>query len=69
MWGVTPVRFPRVGSTDAMIFTAEEMLLEMGVVEKGESIAMVAGIPPNVEASTNLLKLHVVGDGAVGMPR
>ncbi|MDX1690495.1 MAG: pyruvate kinase [Acidimicrobiia bacterium] len=69
MWGVTPVMFPRLDSTDAMIFTAEATLLEMGVVEDREPIAMAAGIPPNIKASTNLLKLHVVGDGAVGMPR
>lgn len=69
MWGVTPMMFPRLDSTDAMIFTAEALLLEMGVVEDGEAIAMAAGIPPNIQASTNLLKLHVVGDGAVGMPR
>jgi pyruvate kinase len=69
MWGVTPAKFPRLDSTDEMIFKAEESLLAMGVVEDREPIAMAAGIPPNVQASTNLLKLHIVGDGAVGMPQ
>jgi pyruvate kinase len=51
----------RFASTDEMIAEAERRLLEIGVVSPGESLAMIAGIPPNQKASTNLLKLHVVG--------
>lgn len=61
VWGVTPLLFPRYASTDEMIFEAERRLLELGMVSPGEWVAMVAGIPPNHQASTNLLKLHVVG--------
>lgn len=60
-WGVTPLMIDRFASTDEMIAEAERRLLEMGVVSHGESLAMIAGIPPNQRASTNLLKLHVVG--------
>ncbi len=66
--GVRPVMFPRLGSTDEMIAAAERMLLDMGLVGDGEWIAMAAGIPPNQRASTNLLKLHVVGDASTGVP-
>jgi pyruvate kinase len=66
--GVFPVMFPRLGSTDAMIAAAERVLLELGIVENGEWLAMAAGIPPNQQASTNLLKLHVVGDTSTGVP-
>ncbi|HLE39711.1 MAG TPA: pyruvate kinase [Acidimicrobiia bacterium] len=61
VWGVTPLLFPRYASTDEMIAQAERVLLEQGLVASGEWVAMVAGIPPNQQASTNLLKLHVVG--------
>jgi pyruvate kinase len=61
VWGVTPVLFPRLDSTDEMIAEAEHLLLDMGIVEGGEAVAMAAGIPPNQQASTNLLKLHVIG--------
>ena len=60
-WGVTPLMIDRFASTDEMIAEAERRLLEMSVVTPGESLAMIAGIPPNQRASTNLLKLHVVG--------
>jgi pyruvate kinase len=68
MWGVTPLRFPRLASTDEMISTAEQVLRERGLVAEGEWVAMTAGIPPNQKASTNILKLHVIGTGSAGVP-
>jgi len=68
VWGVTPMRFPTLDSTDAMVEEAGRTLLERGMVQPGDWVAMVAGIPPNQQASTNLLKLHVIGSGSDGLP-
>jgi len=68
VWGVTPLLFPILDSTDEMIQEAERQLLERGMVKAGDWMAMAAGIPPNQQASTNLLKLHVVGAGSDGLP-
>ena len=68
MWGVRPLRFDRLDSTDEMILAAERVLLDEGIVEDGEWVAMTAGIPPNQRASTNILKLHVIGVGSDGIP-
>ena len=68
VWGVTPMMFPRLGSTDEMIAAAERILLDRGIVQPGEWVAMAAGIPPNRQASTNLLKLHVIGSDPTGIP-
>lgn len=68
VWGVTPMRFPQLSSTDEMIEEAARLLLERGMVQAGDSVVMAAGIPPNQMASTNLLKLHVVGDQVDGLP-
>ncbi len=61
--GVTPMLVERVQSTDEMIASAESELLRLGLVRVGEGLVMVAGIPPNQRASTNIMKLHVVGSG------
>ena len=66
--GVVPQMFGRVDSTDEMILHAEQYLLEMGIVDKGEGIVMAAGIPPNASRATNLMKLHSVGSTTVGIP-
>ena len=66
--GVRPMLLDRVHSTDDMIATAEAELLRRGLVEHGDGLVMVAGVPPNLSASTNLMKLHEVGSGDVLHP-
>ena len=61
-WGVTPIEFDRRDSTDRMLAAAEKYLEKAGICERGEGVVMVAGVPPNVRASTNLIKLHVIGE-------
>jgi pyruvate kinase len=61
--GVTPVMLDRVVTTDEMISRAEKELIRQGIASNGDGVVMVAGIPPNESASTNLMKLHMVGSG------
>ncbi|MFQ5967576.1 MAG: pyruvate kinase [Acidimicrobiia bacterium] len=63
-WGVEPQSFERLSHTDDMIEGAESHLLETGLCKEGDAVVMIAGIPPNQQASTNLLKLHEIS--AVG---
>ncbi len=62
MWGVTPIESERRDSTDLMIAWAEKYLERETICDEGEGVVVVAGIPPNELASTNLMKLHVVGE-------
>ncbi len=65
--GVVPHMFERVESTDEMIRHAEQHLISEGHVEEGDGVVMAAGVPPNIRASTNLMKLHSIGDSTVGL--
>jgi pyruvate kinase len=67
-WGVTPRPFVRLTHTDDMISAAERYLAESGVCQPGEGVVMVAGVPPNERATTNLMKLHTIGDVADPAP-
>ncbi len=60
--GVQPHPFGRRDYTDVMIAAAEKFLEKEGICERGEPVVMVAGIPPNIQASTNLMKIHVIGE-------
>ncbi len=60
--GVRPYRFGRRDYTDVMIAAAEKFLEKEGICERGEVVVMVAGIPPNQQASTNLMKIHIIGE-------
>jgi pyruvate kinase len=65
--GVTAYPFERRDYTDHMIAAAEKFLEKEGLCQRGDTVVMVAGIPPNRQASTNLLKVHMIGERAGGV--
>jgi pyruvate kinase len=67
-WGIHPHAFERREYTDDEIAAAASILVEEGVVSTGEIVVMVAGVPPNVRAATNLVKVHEIGElsGSLG---
>ncbi len=67
--GITPLRTAVHDSTDEMLTFAERYLLEQGIVSNGDTVVMVAGIPPNLQASTNLMKIHRIGTQTSGAPK
>jgi pyruvate kinase len=67
-WGVRAVPFERRAYTDLEIAAAEKYLEKERLCTRGEGVVMVAGIPANRQASTNLMKLHVIGDRDRGVP-
>jgi pyruvate kinase len=61
LWGTTPVRCPKVNSTEALVECAESLLEQHGYVRSKEVIAIVAGTRTK-SGSTNFLRLHVMGE-------
>src|SRR5665213_917296 len=64
LWGTTPIRCPKVNSTEAMVDLAESLLEQGGYVRPREVIAIVAGTRTK-SGSTNFLRLHVLGEHSV----
>ncbi len=56
-WGVFPILLQSQSSTDEMIDLGERILREKGLVEKGDTIVIVAGKTP-VKGATNMLKVE-----------
>ncbi|MFE2580966.1 pyruvate kinase [Streptomyces sp. NPDC059378] len=61
-WGVETFLGPRVDSTDAMVAQVDELLLRYGRCQKGDIVVITAGSPPGVSGSTNLVRVHRVGE-------
>ena len=59
---VQPILFRREPSLEDMLYMAAEMLVVRGIAEYGEEVAFVAGVPPGVARSTNVMKLHRIGE-------
>ncbi|MGQ4328357.1 pyruvate kinase [Streptomyces hayashii] len=61
-WGVETFLGPAVASTDAMVDQVDELLLRHGRCRKGDVVVITAGSPPGVSGSTNLVRVHHVGE-------
>lgn len=65
IYGVHAVPSPGINSFDEMVRMADLRLLGGGWSRVGDSVLVVAGSPFGVAGSTNLIKLHRVGDAGV----
>jgi pyruvate kinase len=59
---VRPIRFPQQETLEDMLESASRLLLERHMVHVGEEVVFVAGVPPGVARTTNVMKLHRIGD-------
>jgi len=59
---VRPALFRRESSLEEMLDMASEMLVVRGMAELGQEVVFVAGVPPGVVSSTNVMKLHRIGE-------
>ncbi|MGW2646080.1 pyruvate kinase [Streptomyces sp. NPDC001393] len=61
-WGAETFLGPHVDSTDAMVEQVDELLLQYGRCEKGDIVVITAGSPPGVSGSTNMVRVHHIGE-------
>jgi len=61
-WGVIPVLAPAMRTTDELIEKSVAISLNSGYVAKGDLVVIAAGVPVSLAGSTNMMKVHVVGD-------
>jgi pyruvate kinase len=61
LWGTTPIRCPKVNTTEALVDCAEALLEKGGHVKPREVIAIVAGTRTK-SGSTNFMRLHALGE-------
>jgi len=63
VYGVYPIVARETNSTDEMMAQMERILLERGYVKPRDSVVFVAGQPIGRPGTTNLMKLHRIGEG------
>ncbi len=61
-WGVETFLVPEVRHTDEMVKQVDAALLDLGRVEVGDRIVIIAGSPPGVPGGTNAMRVHRMGD-------
>ncbi|MCH1627830.1 pyruvate kinase [Ferdinandcohnia quinoae] len=61
-WGVYPKTGHEAKSTDEMLEVSVDEALNTGIVKPGDLIVITAGVPVGESGTTNIMKIHVVGD-------
>jgi pyruvate kinase len=61
-YGVFPILAPEVGSTDEMLAQMDRVLIERSHLREGDIVVFVAGQPVGRPGTTNLMKLHRIGE-------
>ena len=64
-WGVEPILGRETDDTDEMIYESITSALDAKLIRNGDMVVITAGVPVGVPGTTNLLKVHVVGDVVV----
>ncbi|MGW7798156.1 pyruvate kinase [Staphylococcus xylosus] len=62
VWGVHPVVKEGRKTTDALLNNAVATAVETERVQNGDLIIITAGVPTGEKGTTNMMKLHLVGD-------
>lgn len=62
VWGVHAVMGTPTKSTDEMLEVAVKRGLEAEVCKRGDTVLVVAGVPAGEKGTTNLMKVHIIGD-------
>ena len=59
-WGVESYKMPAVQHTDEMVNQVDQVARAARIVESGEKIVIVAGMPPGVQKSSNSIRVHTL---------
>lgn len=65
LWGVNPVLAPKMESTDEMIDKSVDVAQDKGLIKSGDVVVITAGVPVGLMGTTNLIKVHIVGNAIV----
>lgn len=61
-WGVIPVKGADAATTDEMFENAVQGAMGTGLISLGDTIVITAGVPVGRAGTTNLIKIHHIGE-------
>ncbi|HMM21850.1 MAG TPA: pyruvate kinase [Selenomonadales bacterium] len=62
LWGVQTVLGPASKNTDEMVASAIAVSQTAGLVKNGDLVVITAGVPAGTSGTTNMIRVHVVGN-------
>jgi len=65
-WNIKPMLSEFIGTQKELFESVMQKAVDSGLVKKGDTIIMIAGIPTGSSGKTNMMKIHKIGDAVVG---
>ncbi|MCS7462588.1 pyruvate kinase [Paenibacillus doosanensis] len=62
VWGVIPIKGEHCQTTDELFELAVDSSVKAGVVSLGDTVVITAGVPVGRSGTTNLIKVHQIGE-------
>jgi pyruvate kinase len=62
VWGVVPLHVEEFSTIDEMVSITIRAAHDKGLVQRGDRLVIIAGVPFGVDGQTNLIKIHTVGE-------
>ncbi|GAE30114.1 pyruvate kinase [Halalkalibacter hemicellulosilyticusJCM 9152] len=62
VWGVKPVLGKSADSTDEMFESTIDFAMNTGEIKQGDLVVITAGVPINEPGTTNIMKVHLIGE-------
>ncbi len=62
IWGTQPLMTANVSNTDDMIDDSVQAAIQAGLARNGDIVVITAGVPVSRAGTTNLIKIHHVGE-------
>jgi pyruvate kinase len=61
-WGICPMMAEEAATTDEIFDNAVNSALAQGMIANGDLVVITGGMPVGVSGTTNMIKIHIVGD-------
>jgi pyruvate kinase len=62
VWGVVPLLIPEFRSIEEMLRTISKVTVEKDILNDGDTVIIIAGVPFGVGGQTNMCKVHRIGE-------
>ncbi|WP_062047792.1 pyruvate kinase [Bacillus sp. JCM 19034] len=62
VWGVKPVLGKSAATTDEMFESTIDFAMNSGEIKQGDLVVITAGVPINEPGTTNIMKVHLIGE-------
>ena len=61
-WGIVPIKIEEKDNTDELIEHVISVSQQKGLLVSGDLVVLTAGVPLGISGTTNLMKVHLVGN-------